>query len=236
MMKPNREIISRRARPAKEPLSHEIIVKTAYELLKEEGTSGMSMRRVAKALDTGPSSLYVYVKNLQELSSYVLDYGLGQLILPELTDGDWKEQLFRALDAYVMLLMEQPGLAELSLQAIPIGTHAFRLNEYLLAVLQKGGITSTSAAWGMDLLLLYVSSVAFEQAARSKHGEEHMAAIQHSYQATDPVHFPLIHSMKEELFSGDIVSKERFYWGIEVILNGIVHANGLNRNSISSRK
>ncbi|GLI07787.1 MULTISPECIES: TetR/AcrR family transcriptional regulator [Paenibacillaceae] len=230
MMKPKRKIVSRRARPAKEPLSHELIVKTAYELLKEEGTSGMSMRKVAKALDTGPSSLYVYVKNLQELSSYVLDYGLGELVLPELTEGNWKEQLFRALDAYVMLLIEQPGLAELSLQAIPVGTHAFRLNEYLLTVLHKGGITSTSAAWGMDLLLLYVSSVAFEKAARSRHGEEQMNAIQRSYQASDPVRFPLIHSLKEELFSGDTVSKERFYWGIEVILNGIVQANGLQRS------
>jgi AcrR family transcriptional regulator len=227
MMKPNRVIVSRRARPAKEPLSHELIVKTAYELLKEEGISGMSMRKVAKALDTGPSSLYVYVKNLHELSSYVLDHGLGELVLPELTDGNWKEQLFRVLDAYLVLLIEQPGLAELSLQAIPIGTHAFRLNEYLLAILHKGGVTSTSAAWGMDLLLLYVSSVAFEKAARSKHGDEQMAAIQHSYRTSDPVRFPLIHSLKEELFSGDTVSKERFYWGIEVIVNGILQANGL---------
>lgn len=230
MMKPNRVIVSRRDRPAKEPLSHELIVKTAYELLKEEGISGMSMRKVAKALDTGPSSLYVYVKNLQELSSYVLDHGLGELVLPELTDDNWKDQLLRALNAYLMLLIEQPGLAELSLQAIPIGTHAFRLNEYLLAVLNKGGVTSTSAAWGMDLLLLYVSSVAFEKASRSKYGDEQMAAIQHSYQASDPRRFPLIHSLKKELFSGDTVSKERFYWGIEVILHGILQANGLQRS------
>ncbi|WP_427051270.1 TetR/AcrR family transcriptional regulator [Paenibacillus sp. TC-CSREp1] len=230
MMKPNRIIISRRDRPAKEPLSHELIVKTAYELLKEQGTSGMSMRKVAKALDTGPSSLYVYVKNLQELSSYVLDYGLGELVLPDLTEGNWKEQLFQILVAYLMLLIEQPGLAELSLQAIPVGNNAFQLNEYLIMVLLKGGITSTSAAWGMDLLLLYVSSIAFERAARSKHSEEQMSAIQDYYQAADPIRFPHIHSLKEELFSGDTVSKERFYWGIEVILNGIVQANGSYRS------
>lgn len=214
--------MSRRSRPAKEPLSHELIVKTAYELLKEEGTAGMSMRKVAKALDTGPSSLYVYVKNLQDLSSYVLDHGLGHLELSELSDHDWKEQLFQALNAYLELLIEQPGLAELALQAIPIGTHAFRLNEFLLAVLQKGGITSTSAAWGMDMLLLYASSVAFEQAARSRYGDEQMAVIKQSYQEVDPIRFPLIHGLKQELFSGDIVIKERFYWGMEVILNGIL--------------
>ncbi|MBE9916502.1 TetR/AcrR family transcriptional regulator [Paenibacillus donghaensis] len=230
MMNPNRTIISRRDRPAKEPLSHELIVKTAYELLKEEGISGMSMRKVAKALDTGPSSLYVYVKNLHELSSYVADYGLGELILPELTDDNWKEQLYRALDAYVMLLIEQPGLAELSFRAIPVGTNAFRLSEHLLAILNKGGIASTSAAWGMDLLLLYVSSFAFERAARAKDGNEQMVATKNYYQASDPIRFPFIHSLKEELFSGDTVSNERFYWGIETIVNGILQANSLQRS------
>lgn len=222
MMKPKREIVSRRNRPSKEPLSHELIVKTAYELLKEEGISGMSMRKIAKQLDTGPSSLYVYVKNLQELSSYVLDYGLGELNLPEHTEDNWKEQLFQALHAYARLLIEQPGLAELSLQTIPIGDNAFHLNEYLLAVLQKGGIFSTSAAWGTDLLLLYVSSVALEKATRSN---EQMVTIQNSYNDADPVRFPLIHSLKKELFSGDTISKERFFWGIEVILQGILQTH-----------
>lgn len=71
-------ITSRRSRPAKEPLSKEIIVKTAYDLLESEGISGLSMRKIAKVLDTGPSSLYVYVKNADELRAYVLDYGLGK--------------------------------------------------------------------------------------------------------------------------------------------------------------
>ncbi|MCK6078134.1 TetR/AcrR family transcriptional regulator [Paenibacillus silvae] len=219
MMKPKREIVSRRNRPAKEALSHELIVKTAYDLLKEEGTSGMSMRKIAKQLDTGPSSLYVYVKNLQELSSYVLDLGLGELHLPEITDDNWKEQLSQTLYGYAMLLIEQPGLAELSLRTIPIGDNAFRLNEYLLEVLQKGGISSTSAAWGTDLLLLYVSSVALEKAARSS---EQMERTQNYYNEADPVRFPLMNSLKKEIFSGDIDSKERFFWGIEVILQGIL--------------
>lgn len=110
----NRRIISRRSRPAKEPLSRELIVKTAYELLKEQGIEGMSMRKVAKALDTGPASLYVYVNNVQELSAYVLDYGLGQMVYPNAENGTWKEQLFDILHTYFLLLFEKPGLAEIS--------------------------------------------------------------------------------------------------------------------------
>lgn len=84
-------ITSRRSRPAKEPLSKEIIVKTAYDLLESEGISGLSMRKIAKVLDTGPSSLYVYVKNADELRAYVLDYGLGKIEITDEKNEPWKK-------------------------------------------------------------------------------------------------------------------------------------------------
>lgn len=143
----NRRMISRRSRPAKEPLSRELIVKTAYELLKEQGIEGMSMRKVAKALDTGPASLYVYVNNVQELSAFVLDYGLGQMVYPDSEDGTWKEQLFDILHTYFLLLFEKPGLAEISLSTIPQGTNFLQLTERILAALHEGGIKSTSMTW-----------------------------------------------------------------------------------------
>jgi len=220
MKNPNRTIVSRRDRPAKEPLSRELIVKTAYELLKEQGMAGMSMRKVAKELDTGPSSLYVYVNNLEDLSSYVLDYGLGELVLPD-SEGLWKERLFEALHAYFQLLFEQPGLAEISLSTIPRGSHYLELIEYILAALREGGAGPTSAAWGVDLLLLYVSSVAYERHSRGKHRHMSMSEVEDAYQNADPTRFPLIHSLSKELFSGDTVIMERFQWGLEVMLQGI---------------
>ncbi|MES9766721.1 TetR/AcrR family transcriptional regulator [Bacillus altitudinis] len=214
-------MISRRARPAKEPLSRELIVKTAYELLKEHGIEGMSMRKVAKALDTGPASLYVYVNNVQELSTYVLDYGLGQMVYPDSKDSTWKEQLFDLLHTYFLLLFEKPGLAEISLSTIPQGTNFLQLTEHLLAALHEGGIKSTSAAWGVDLLLLYVSSVAYEKVSWKKQGSSQISDTKKAFLQADKTQFPFIHRVKEEMFAGDTVSMERFRWGIDVILYGI---------------
>ncbi|WP_186299463.1 TetR/AcrR family transcriptional regulator [Bacillus pumilus] len=217
----NRRIISRRSRPAKEPLSLELIVKTAYDLLKEHGIEGMSMRKVAKVLDTGPASLYVYVNNFQELSAYVLDYGLGQMVYPDSADRTWKEQLFDILHTYFLLLFEKPGLAEISLSTIPQGTNFLQLTEHLLAALHKGGIKSTSAAWGVDLLLLYVSSVAYEKVSWKKHDSSQVSDTKKAFHDADKTRFPFIHLVKEEMFTGDPVSMERFRWGMDVILYGI---------------
>ena len=108
-------ITSRRSRPAKEPLSKEIIVKTAYDLLESEGISGLSMRKIAKVLDTGPSSLYVYVKNADELRAYVLDYGLGKIEITDEKNEPWKKELFTLVHSYFRILFDSSGMAELAL-------------------------------------------------------------------------------------------------------------------------
>lgn len=215
----NRIIISRRTRPAKDALSREIIVKTAFELLAAEGLSGMSMRKIAKHLDTGASSLYVYVKNIQELYSYVVDYGLRDVILPEGQPNSWKSELVSLLNSYLNVLYTSPGVAELALTTIPIGPYSLAINEYILARLQAGGAQAKSAAWGADMLLLYVTSVAFEQSSREQKGMT-LQSIRDSYQSLDAVKYPMLVRLNEEMFSGD---EERFQWGLEVILQGILH-------------
>ena len=222
MNEPKRTIVSRRARPAKEPLSHEQIVQTAYKLLEDEGLSGMTMRKIAKALDTGPSSLYVYVKNAQELNAYVMDYALGQLQLPQ-DEGPWKTRLFGALEAYFELLQDRPGLAALAVTTIPAGVHALRLTEYILSNLHEAGIVSRSAAWGADLFLFYVSSFLFEKTSEAR-GTMPMPLIQETYRTADPARFPHIARLQQEMFSGDIEARERFRWGLEVILQGLLQA------------
>ena len=64
---------STRDRPAKAPLSEEAVVDAALAVAKTEGLAAVTMRRVAAELDTGPASLYVYVRNRDELLHAMLD-------------------------------------------------------------------------------------------------------------------------------------------------------------------
>ncbi|OPA16514.1 TetR/AcrR family transcriptional regulator [Bacillus cereus] len=211
---------SRRSRPAKEPLSKEIIVKTAYNLLESEGISGLSMRKIAKVLDTGPSSLYVYVKNADELRAFVLDYGLGKIEEIDVKNETWKKELFELIYSYFRILFNSPGMAELALMTIPIGPNSLALTEQILHQLHLGGVNAKSSAWGVDILLLYAASVAFEQTARKEKGTT-LDAIRASYETLDVVKYPMIVSLKDDMLSG---GEERFRWGLEVVLQGILHA------------
>lgn len=50
-----------------------------------------------------------------------------------------------------------------------------------------------------------------------------IADIKETFQSTNPVLFPILFSLGEEMFSGDTKSMERFQWGLEVLLHGIQH-------------
>src|ERR1700761_5607407 len=92
---------SRRERPAKPALTREGIIETSVALLLAEGLSRVTMRRLAQALDTGPASLYVYVRNTADLHAAILDELLGVVDLrPAHADGDWRDRLVRVLMSY----------------------------------------------------------------------------------------------------------------------------------------
>src|SRR5919106_2770891 len=68
---------ARRERPARTPLTREAIVDAALQVVAREGARGLSMRRVADELGTGPASLYWHVANKDELINLLIDRVAG---------------------------------------------------------------------------------------------------------------------------------------------------------------
>src|ERR1700742_2887071 len=158
---------SRRERPAKPALTRAGIIATAVTLLRAEGLERVTMRRLAQELDTGPASLYVYVRNTAELHAAVLDELLGVVDLgPATAAGAWQDRLVAILVSYTTVLFEHPGLAQSALVARPTGDHYLRLLETLLALLDEGGVPADRAAWAVDLLLQFGTATAAEHAGR----------------------------------------------------------------------
>jgi AcrR family transcriptional regulator len=211
---------SRRGGPTKEPLSRDAIVAEALRLITQDGLSGMSLRKVAAALQTGPASLYAYVSDLDELHALVLDRALAGVALPG-ADGDWHARTHQLLGAYAQVLIASPGLAQLAFNTVAVGPNALRITETLLALLDESGIGRASSAWAVDLLLLYVTAVVAEHAD----GAEPAAPggpISKAITQASPLALPRIHAARDELLSG--TGEQRFTWAIDVILQGILHS------------
>jgi AcrR family transcriptional regulator len=214
-----RTIVSRRTRPAKEALSRDVIVSTALSLLTAENAESLSLRKVATALDTGAASLYVYVANVEELRSLVLDAFVGSIDLPFQGSGDWRARVKALLGAYLGALQQHPALADLARTTVPAGPSGLRLVETLLDLLITGGVSPGGAAWAVDLLLAEVTNVAAERNV----GSSEAAVLAPAERAIDSImqaEFPRLHALREDLFSGS--GSDRFGWAIDVLLNGIL--------------
>ncbi len=228
-----REVRSRRGGKVKAPLSRERIVTEGLKLLAKQGLEGMSLRQVAAALDTGPASLYAYVDDLEALRALVLDKALAKVVTTPEPRRDWRAQVKSVLESYARVLLKTPGLAQLALNTIAAGPNSLRIIEALLESLEAGGLDSSTSAWAVDLLMLYVTAIGAEHS--SERAPVHQGPIAHALRGASAEQHPRVHAAREELLSGD--GEERFDWAIETLLTGVLNnPRGLKRRATSTSR
>ncbi|WP_410628306.1 TetR/AcrR family transcriptional regulator [Amycolatopsis sp. cmx-8-4] len=211
---------SRRERPAKPALTRAGIVATAVDVMRAEGVERVTMRRLAKELDTGPASLYVYVKDTEELHAAMLDELLAEVDLGDGGAGEWRDRLWAMLGSYRSVLFAQPSLARVALVTRLSGPHYLAVVEAVLALLDEGGMPPGQAAWAVDVLLLIATATAVETGSRQeKPGaeREHDVLVESLAGLSAETH-PYIAALGPDLVSGPGPSRVR--WAFDVLLNG----------------
>ena len=131
-------------------ITRDLVLATALEIIDRDGADGLSMRRLARALDRDPMILYRHAPNKAALLDGVAETVLAQLKVDP-ADTDWVGQLravardFRALALahphVVPLLVTRPLATPLALR--PPGT--LRPLEDVLALLTRAGFSGPDA-------------------------------------------------------------------------------------------
>lgn len=210
---------SRRERPAKAALSREGIIAAAMAILEADGLGKVTMRRIAAELDTGPASLYVYVRDTQDLHAQILDALLESM--PAVSGvGSWRIRLRALLTGYANVLFAHPEIARLTMATHPVGPNFFALVESILRLLTEGGVPDGSAAWGVDLLLASVTATAVEHGGSSSAQHDDLPVLAASIAVASGETYPSIARLGDDMLSGTGV--ERFEWGLDVLINGIL--------------
>ena len=155
------EPVSRRERPAKPPLSRGAIVDAALALAERDGVQGVTLRAVARQLDTGPASIYVYFANRDELLGRMLDRALADVPASAVRSKRWRRRLLDLYAATVQALDSYPGLARVALEVDPLGgPGAQAITENAMALMRTRDLPEPTAAWGCDALLLFTLAAA----------------------------------------------------------------------------
>jgi AcrR family transcriptional regulator len=134
----------------KKPLSRQVVLAAALEMVDAEGLDALTMRRLGHQLGRDPMSLYRYAANRAAL----LD-GISELVLNELAifpkDPDWRGQLRRVAHDLRLLALRHPNVVPLlvtrppstPLGLRPLGT--LRPLEKILSLLIDAGFSPTDA-------------------------------------------------------------------------------------------
>ena len=214
-----------RSRPAKPPLSREAIVDAAMAVLTAEGLPAMSMRRVAQQLNTGAASLYAHVNNRYELEDLVFDRIIGEIPLPEPDPARWQEQLKQLMRDAAAAFARYPGSARLTLARVPFTPNSLRYLEFMLALMRGGRLSDRTAAFGVDLLSLYVSATGVEETIYLEQGlteeavGERFAQMRGYLESLPADRFPNVVSMVGPLLSGG--GDDRFEFGLDILVRGL---------------
>jgi len=129
-------------------ITRDVVLTTALEIIDRDGAEGLSMRRLARALDRDPMILYRHAPNKAALLDGVAETVLAQLKVDP-ADPDWAGQLRAvardcralALAHVVPLLVTRPLATPLALR--PPGT--LRPLEDILALLTRAGFSGADA-------------------------------------------------------------------------------------------
>ena len=218
--------ISRRDRPAKEALSRTLIVETGLRILDEDGMDALTMRRVGQELDTGAASLYVYVKNRDDLLDAMLDRALGDVDFPPLDEGTWQERLTTIIERTIDAMGRHDQLALVALGAIPTSPNALRILDNLIAALMNTGLDKETISFAVDLLYLHATASAAENSAYRRRlitrgaEQSYVEGIDAMYQTLSASDYPHILGLGRVILSG--TGDARGEWMLRTLLAGIL--------------
>ena len=211
----------------KKPITVEAIISTAFSIVEKEGYEALTMRRLATALETGPSSLYAHVVNKDDLDELLIGRLCAAIDLPEPDPATWRQQIISVCTQLRDQYLRYPGISRAAFAVAPSNLDTLRVGEGLLAILLAGGIGPQAAAWAIDSLMLYVNAYSLEISLANQqlsHGDGSWVVSRDELlrrYAALPGTFPRSKRYAAELTAG--TGHDRFDFTIGLMIDGLTH-------------
>ncbi len=131
-------------------ITRDVVLATARESIDRDGTDGLAMRRLARALDRDPMILYRHAPNKAALLDGVAETVLAQLVVDS-ADPDWAAQLRAVARSYRRLALAHPNVVPLMVTrplATPLALRprgTLRPLEAILSLLTRAGFSGPDA-------------------------------------------------------------------------------------------
>jgi AcrR family transcriptional regulator len=150
------------------PLSRNLIVRTAVELIERDGINAVSMRRLAAELGTGAMSLYNHVPNKAALLDAVAEHILADLEFAAEPAGDWREAARSMARGFREIAHRYPRCVMVVVSRQPNSTVGLRPVEQALAIARAAGFDGRAAVRVMRAVVNYVLGCLVHEASQTE--------------------------------------------------------------------
>jgi AcrR family transcriptional regulator len=214
-----------RAEPVRRvPITLDRIVVGALELIDREGLAALSMRNLAKDLQTGTTTLYRYVSGKDEVLVLVADAVLGETQLRHPVEGmGWRHVIEELARAMRTALSAHPNVATLFATAVPVGPNSLRGRELTLRVLRERGFDETLAADVYTAVAHQVLASVLQEPMDDFRcgglGTSKSLTLRDFYRSLPAEQYPHLVGLAEELTSR--TATDEFEFGLACLLDGV---------------
>jgi AcrR family transcriptional regulator len=142
------------------PLTREKIAAAAIEIVRSEGQSALSMRKVAGLFGVDVAALYRHVRNKEELLTEVGRLASEIIDLEAPTEGTWEDRFLELTAQIRARIAEHPELGIYG-EGSPWATPFFaRANGLIAELLCEAGLTGQELVLATQTVLHLVTSIA----------------------------------------------------------------------------
>ncbi|MGF1431667.1 TetR/AcrR family transcriptional regulator [Kitasatospora sp. LaBMicrA B282] len=150
----------------RDALTREQIVRTAIELLDEEGLDGLNMRALGRRLDSAATAIYWHIKTKEELVRLAGDLLWDEVELPDLATADWRTAATAMATGMHAMLTRHPWLGQAFGSHLLFGPGKARHDDHSLAVYEHAGFVGAEADRAAATVFIFVLGSALGPAAQ----------------------------------------------------------------------
>ncbi|AVE41566.1 MULTISPECIES: TetR/AcrR family transcriptional regulator C-terminal domain-containing protein [Providencia] len=195
------------------------ILETALQLLETEGIDGLTMRKLADALNIKAASLYWHFSNKLSLVEGMADHIVAEVALNECDSDDWKSNLLKITTQLRKALLQHRDGARVFAGTYAISDNVLRINNALIKTFVQSGMSADKAASCTMTVFYFILGCCIEQQAALFSNGNDLQEKLNEFNKLSNDKYPYTWEAKATLFSDNY--DQRFIDGLNLIIGGL---------------
>ena len=212
----------RPAAGAKLSLTRDLVLRTALEMLDEEGVQALSMRQLGTRLGVEAMSLYNHVASKDDILDGALDLVVEEIAIPW-PGTPWREAMRERASSALEAFRRHPWAP--ALMDSRLSSHPARLRYFdtILGILLGAGFSFEQAGRAFSLLDSYVYGFGQQRSNMAPPGEDDAQSKRaEAFRANMPVEaYPHLERMAAWTMEAGYDEAGDFEFGLSLILDGL---------------